>query len=83
MKGEYTMHIEIPEKEFNQLSAAREQAMFCTFLLDLLENGDLIYDDEDYTPHIDQHARQYVLKLLRTALHNMQPALMAAACKQP
>ena len=76
------MHVEIPEKEFNQLSAAREQAMFCTFLLDLLENGGLIYDDEDYTPHIEQHARQYVIGLLRAALQNMQPALMTAVCKR-
>ena len=76
------MHIEMPEKEFNQLSVARERALYCTFLLELLENGDLIYDEEDYTPHIDQHAREYVIDLLRTALKNMQSALMAARCEK-
>ncbi len=77
------MHVEIPEKEFNQLSAAREKAMFCTFLLDLLENGDLIYDDEDYAPRIKDHAREYIIGLLRTTMQEMQPAFLVAACKQP
>ncbi len=77
------MHIEILEKEFDQLSEAREQAMICTFLLELPENGDLIYDEEEYVPHIDSHAREYVIDQLRAALHNMQPALITAACKQP
>lgn len=76
------MHIEIPEKEFNQLSEAREKALFCTFLLDLLENGDLIYEGSDYAPHIKDHTREYVIGLLRSALQTMQPALMTAACKQ-
>lgn len=76
------MYIEIPEKEFNQLSVAREKALFCTFLLDLLENGDLIYDDEDYAPRIKDHTREYVINLLRTTMQEMQPALMTARCKK-
>ena len=74
------MHIEMPEKEFNQLSVARERALCCTFLLELLENGDLIINEVDYSPHIDQHAREYIIALLRTALQDMQPALATARC---
>ena len=76
------MHVEMPEKEFNQLSVARERAMYCTFLLDLLENGDLIYDEEDYSPHVDRHTRAYVIDLLRSAIQTMQPALLTARCEE-